>query len=113
MACIDIREVEISSFYGTISHVEGLSVLIGTCWRPYRLSVRTQASQAWKPGSIPGRVIKSEFLTVSYTLNICRKLGYILLSCFLCNFSCFLSMPIMRKSSLMCRVFFGRALSLA
>lgn len=25
---------------------------------PYRLSVRTQAFQAWKPGSTPGRVIK-------------------------------------------------------
>ena len=60
MTDTNIGRVEISLFYGTISHVEGLSVLIGTCRRPYRLSVRTQASQAWKPGSIPGRVTRVE-----------------------------------------------------
>src|SRR3989344_837703 len=30
--------------------------------RPYRLSVRTQAFQAWKPGSTPGRVTMREQL---------------------------------------------------
>ncbi len=36
---------------------------VATHW-PYRLSVRTKASQALKPGSIPGRVTDFKYLFI-------------------------------------------------
>ena len=44
-------------------------------FRPHRLSVRTQAFQAWKPGSTPGRVIARLAQLVEHPLDVGRVVG--------------------------------------
>ncbi len=52
----DIFCMYVFTYTLTFSSIFEKMVLESACLRPYRLTVRTRASQALNPGSIPGRV---------------------------------------------------------